>query len=541
MVKAQEEQKRRSSISTLRVIGLCLLSAGIAELIFTGFTFSQRLLYSAGRISILFLTFYIVHRFAQATLSYYRPKLRDLFIFHSVLIGAICITGLGRFFALALTEYSRSQPFFVSLHAESLHFAIPFAAGGMMLQAVLGLHFGLVFALCLSLTLGLYTPVNVSSVFVPYVFVTNLVACLSMARFRSRSAYLKAGLNVAIISLPFALASFVTGTNVDINDLAVRVAGAFLSGALCTFIVAGITPAFEYLGGYVTDMRLIEIATLDNPLLKDLSLRAPGTWNHSMVLGMVGEAAASEIGANALLVRVGAYFHDIGKIKKPAYFVENQMVGENRHEKLSTSMSALIIRSHVKDGIELAHKHKIPQAIIDMIPQHHGTSLIEYFYSKACKEAEEAGEGTEVDKNLFTYPGPKPQTREAGILMLADKIESATRTLAEPTVDRIQGLVQKMINKIFASGELDECDLTLRDLHAIAACFTRVLSSIYHQRIAYAEPAEKTAEVRAEAKEVGGESSPAPLESAEKNGQKTSAGEAAARPKGAEDLKRLGM
>jgi putative nucleotidyltransferase with HDIG domain len=211
-----------------------------------------------------------------------------------------------------------------------------------------------------------------------------------------------------------------------------------------------------------------------------------------MVMGMMVESAADEIGANPVVARVGAYFHDIGKIKKPLYFVENQRDGENRHDKLGSSMSALIIRSHVKDGIELAEEHRLPSAIIEMIPQHHGTSRIEYFYDKACKEAEEAGDDpTLVDATLYCYPGPKPQTKEAGILMLADGIEAATRTIHDPSFDRIQGLVQKMINKVFSSGELDECELTLKDLHAIAKAFTRTLSGIYHQRIAYAEPAEK--------------------------------------------------
>jgi hypothetical protein len=171
--------------------------------------------------------------------------------------------------------------------------------------------------------------------------------------------------------------------------------------------------------------------------------------------------------------------------------VENQFGGENRHDKLSPSMSALIIRSHVKDGLELARKHKLPVVIQDMIAQHHGTSVIEYFYDKAVKEAEVQGEV--VDKGHYTYPGPKPQSREAGILMLADGIEAASRTISEPSADRIQGMVQKMINKVFASGELNECDLTLSDLHQIAKCFTRVLTSIHHQRVAYSEPAEKGA------------------------------------------------
>jgi len=235
-----------------------------------------------------------------------------------------------------------------------------------------------------------------------------------------------------------------------------------------------------------------ELASLDHPLLKELSLQAPGTWNHSMVMGQIGEAAAEAIGANALLTRVGAYYHDIGKTKKPIYFVENQARQENRHEKLTPSMSALIIKAHVKDGIEMAKSHHLPQTIIDFIPEHHGTSLIEYFYDKATKEAEEDDES--VDINLYRYPGPKPQSKETGILMLADGVEAASRTLSDPTPAKIQGLVQKMINKVFVSGELEESSLTLKDLHLIAKSFTRVLSGILHRRIEYSEPAEKVRE-----------------------------------------------
>ena len=312
---------------------------------------------------------------------------------------------------------------------------------------------------------------------IPYILCSVLVACLSLVRFRSRSAYLKAGFNVVLIALPFALASVVLFGDLAAADLAFRLLGIVFAGILSAAIAILVTPLFEYLGGYVTDMRLIEMATLDHPLLKELSIQAPGTWNHSMVMGMMVESAADAIGANPVTARVSAYFHDIGKMKKPLYFVENQTPGENRHDKLSTSMSALIIRSHVKDGIDLARKHKLPKVIEDMIPQHHGTSLIEFFYDKACKEVEEAdGDPTEVDLSLYSYPGPKPQTKEAGILMLADGIEAATRTLTEPSHDRIQGLVQKMINKVFSSGELNECELTLTDQHKIAKCFTRVLN-----------------------------------------------------------------
>jgi putative nucleotidyltransferase with HDIG domain len=319
--------------------------------------------------------------------------------------------------------------------------------------------------------------------------------------------------------------------DVSATDFGVRIFAGCASGIIGAFLAAGIIPLFEHFGRFVTDLRLIELATLDHPLLKDLSIQAPGTWNHSMVMGMMAESAADVVGANPVVARVGAYFHDIGKSKKPLYFVENQSADENRHDKLSPSMSALIIRAHVKDGLEMAKKHQLPTIIQDMIPQHHGTSVIEYFYDKALKEAKEQGvDPSEVDKSLYSYPGPKPQTKEAGLLMLADAIEAAARTLPEPTADRIQGMVQKLINKIFASGQLNECPLTLQELHRIAKSFTRVLTGIYHHRIAYAEPAEKTKDQTDSVENSTNTKKPATSSEGNKSEKPTE-----------EDLKRLGI
>ena len=189
-----------------------------------------------------------------------------------------------------------------------------------------------------------------------------------------------------------------------------------------------------------------------------------------------------------MLTRVGAYYHDIGKTKKPDYFTENQNGKENRHDKLTPSMSALIIKSHVKDGLEMAREHRLPKAIVDLIAQHHGNSLIEYFYDKARKEAEEE---EIVEEEHYRYPGPKPQTKEAGILMLADAVEASSRTLSDPSPAKIQGLVQKILNKVFASGQLDQSELTLRDLHLIAKSFTKVLTASYRRRVEYSESAAK--------------------------------------------------
>lgn len=514
-----------------------LLCAFSSELALRHFVDARGALPTLGRVTMIFFSLYVIHRFATVSYRAYRPSFRDLMSLTILIFGSMLIVWLGKVLGLSLTTSSFARGYLQDVSPASWNFMIPFASASLVLQAILGLHYALVCSLSLAFIVGIYTPGE--PILIPYVIATSLVAALSLSSFRSRSAYLKAGLNISLVALPFTLCSIITDGQIVPIDATVRILGSLASGVLCAFIASGLTPLFEYFGGYVTDLRLIEMATLDHPLLKELSIQAPGTWNHSMVMGMMVESAADAVGANPVIARVGAYFHDIGKMKKPLYFVENQNPNENRHDKLSTSMSALIIRSHVKDGMELARKQHIPLIIEDMIPQHHGTSVIEYFYDKACAEAEEAGHDVStVDISLYTYPGPKPQTREAGILMLADGIEAASRTLSEPTLDRIQGLVQKMINKVFASGQLEESELTLRDLHQIAKCFTRVLNGIYHQRIAYAEPAEKTNE---ESTESAAESSTEVGDSATTKKSEVSGEERAGKEVSKEDLKRLGL
>lgn len=522
-----------------------IITALSAELFLEQFSpqpssFAHPFLAGGGRVGVLALSIYVLHHFLLAMVRAYRPRFKDMATLCGVMIGTLMLVALGRLVAESLAKYFQDSHLVPAVSAEAFYFAIPFGIGTLVLQAVLGSSFGLMSALTLMLTLGLYLPH--AALFVPYALVTALTACLSLSHFRSRSANLRAGMYIALISLPFALAAAFSQHGLMFATTLIMVFAALTGGILCAFFAAGVAPIVEHLGGYATDIRLIEMATLDHPLLKDLSVQAAGTWNHSMVMGMMVEAAADAIGANPVLARVGAYFHDIGKIRKPLYFVENQAGEENRHDKLSTSMSALIIRTHVKDGIELARKHGLPKALEDMIPQHHGTSRIEYFYDKALKEAEEADlDPASVDESLYRYPGPRPQTREAGILMLADGIEAAARTLSEPGYDRIQGMVQKMINKVFASGELNECDLTLRDLHQIAKAFTRVLTGIYHQRIAYAEPVEK---IKAEETEqlLPSPAADSDLESGNAvRKQKTSSEEKPAKEANQEDLKRLGL
>ena len=256
------------------------------------------------------------------------------------------------------------------------------------------------------------------------------------------------------------------------------------NGFICAFLVIATLKVFEFLFGVLTNYSLLELADFNQPLLKRLILEAPGTYHHSLIVSNLAEGAADAIGANALLTRVGAYYHDIGKLVKAEYFTENQMMGYNKHDDIEPTMSRLVILNHVKEGIELAQKYKLNPAIIDFIPQHHGTGLMYYFYQKAMEEAQER---EAVDESGFRYPGPKPQTRETAITLLADSAEGATRALDEPNPTNIEETVKKVINNKFIDGQLDECNLTLQEINKISSTFTRVLSAMYHARIKYPE------------------------------------------------------
>jgi len=243
-----------------------------------------------------------------------------------------------------------------------------------------------------------------------------------------------------------------------------------------------LVPLVELISGRTSDLRLLELANMNHPLLRDLMVKAPGTYHHCIVIGSLVEAAAEAIGANPLMARVMAYYHDVGKMERPLYFIENQGGGYNRHDGLQPHMSAMIIREHVKKGQELGRKYKLPQPIIDGMSEHHGSSTIWYFYNKARSQAEDPDSVLESD---YKYDGLKPQSKETALLMLGDVVEAATRSVADPTPLRLSGVVKNILNKYFAEGQLSECDLTLRELDLIAKSFLDVLLGIYHARIEY--------------------------------------------------------
>jgi putative nucleotidyltransferase with HDIG domain len=249
--------------------------------------------------------------------------------------------------------------------------------------------------------------------------------------------------------------------------------------------MTGALPLVERAFGVQTDLSLLELGDASHPLLRRLAQRAPGTYNHSINVASIAEAAADEIGANGLLVRVGAYFHDIGKMFKPEYFIENQAAGINQHDSLQPAMSTLVIIAHVKDGADLARSHRLPESIIDFILQHHGTTLVEYFYREAARRSEGSPNAETVSDRDFRYPGPKPQTLEAAVMMLADAVESASRTLVDPTPARIQGLVNSIAQKKMSDGQFDECGLTFRQLDRVRLSLVKSLTAIYHARVKY--------------------------------------------------------
>ncbi|MBL7070587.1 MAG: HDIG domain-containing protein [Candidatus Omnitrophica bacterium] len=298
---------------------------------------------------------------------------------------------------------------------------------------------------------------------------------------RHRSQILKAGLFVGF--LKFVIICGIGLLNelkpeVFLKEGCLGIASGIVASGITMFML----PIFEYIFKISTDVTLLELSDLNHPLLKKMVLSAPGTYHHSLVVGNLAEAASDVVKANSLLARVGAYYHDIGKIEKAEYFSENEASHISTHQKLTPSMSALIIQSHVKDGLELARKHSLNKTIRDFIAQHHGTSLIYYFYQRAL---EKIGDENTLKEEAFRYPGPKPQTKETAIVLLADAVEASSRTLNDPTPSRIKGLVQKIINNKFIDNQLDECELTLKDLNKIATAFVRVLTGIFHTRVEY--------------------------------------------------------
>lgn len=310
-------------------------------------------------------------------------------------------------------------------------------------------------------------------------FVGGLAAVFSSRQIHRRSDLGVAGLAVGVASALTAAGIGLAGGVTPYPDLASNTAYAGASGLLAGVVTIGVLPFLEQMFGLVTPIKLLELANPSHPLLRRLQLEAPGTYHHSIMVGNLAEAAAEAVGADALLVRVGTYYHDIGKLKRPAFFVENQAGLENPHERMTPSLSALTVSAHVRDGLELAREYGLPPAIADFIPQHHGTALLTYFYHQALER------GDPLEESAFRYEGPKPRTLEAAVVMLADTVEATVRSLSRPTPDRLEEVVRRLIRDRLEDGQLDECGLTFRDLDRIVSAFVRILGGVLHPRIEY--------------------------------------------------------
>jgi hypothetical protein len=371
-------------------------------------------------------------------------------------------------------------------------YLIPVAMAPMLLVFFFDAQVAFVGTVAVAMMLGGMRGYEFSAIFTT--LVVGAFTILAVRRVRSRSWIFKAILFLALAYLAtIATTAFLRYTPQE--KILVDLRDGLLNALLCPIFTYGVMVIFEYLFDLTTDATLLELSALNRPLLRELALQAPGTYHHSIVVGTLSEAAAEAIGANPLLARVGAYYHDIGKMEMAEYFVENQRGGKNPHEKLTPNMSLLVIINHVKRGLEIAEENHIPKEVRDFIPQHHGTNLIAYFYKKAL----EKNGDNEVNESDFRYPGPKPQSKETGIVMLADAVEAAGRALRDPSISRLRNMVNGIVEERFKKGELDECPLTLRDLNLLKASFVRTLTGIFHGRSQYAEdqkaagtPAEKT-------------------------------------------------
>jgi putative nucleotidyltransferase with HDIG domain len=437
----------------------------------------QILLSSLGAAMLLMcllVTTYTLHLNYQGQMATHHSK--NLLLIASLAITFFFLAEISASFSELLTQNSP-----VPIPGSSIYFGIPLSAGAMIICLFLGLKIAVPMALVMAIGFAIIFQNNFEMFM--YFLINSTMAAYWLRNCRERKVFITAGTKLGMLNVVLATAIHFYLGELSTSKLLWDWAFAFMGGIVTGIVAAGIVPLVEIAFDYTTDITLLELANLDRPIMRRLMIEAPGTYHHSVIVGSLVEAAAMEIDANPLLAKVCGHYHDIGKIKKPLYFIENQTEGKNRHDKLAPSMSGLILIAHIKNGVEIARENKLGQVITDTIRQHHGTSIIKFFYEKAKQlKGEDA-----VKIDHFRYPGPKPQTKEAGLVMLADVVEAASRTLDNPTPSRIKGLVQLLINQIFSDGQLDSCELTLKDLHNIAKSFNKILYGIHHHRIEYSE------------------------------------------------------
>jgi len=358
------------------------------------------------------------------------------------------------------------------------YFLIPVGAAAMLAVLLFNVEVAVLLVLTISLFSGLIAGQNFQ--YTLYGLLTGLFAIFAVYNIRHRTDLALAGAWVTLATTVLALiTTLLSGSG--LFEALKNLGWGLLGGISTAVLTIGTLPFLEKVFGITTDIKLVELSYANQPLLRELMMKAPGSYNHSIMTGNLAESAAEEIGANPLLARVGAYYHDIGKTKRPLFFVENQVGGENPHDHTNPNLSCLIITSHVKEGVELARKHRLPQEIIDIINEHHGTSIVAYFYHKA-KESIVKETISETD---FRYSGQRPRSKEAALVMLADSVEAAARTIAKPSPGRIEQLIKRIVQSKLDDGQLNESNLTLNDIEKITRSFAQVLTGLYHTRVEY--------------------------------------------------------
>ncbi|MCD9022981.1 HD family phosphohydrolase [Cohnella silvisoli] len=400
------------------------------------------------------------------------------------------------FMHLVALTHSEQWPF--------VGYLAPIAMGSMMVTLLLDLHLGLVSSFLFTLLASIILNVEQEHIFdFHYGFVAAVVsftAVLAIHRASQRSSILKAGIMVSLFGSVAVLALMLVNPEPSRVQLIQSVIFMFSSGLLTAVLVIGLMPFFEVTFGILSALKLVELSNPNHPLLRKLLTETPGTYHHSLMVGNLSEAAAESVGANGLLCRVGSFYHDVGKTKRPLYFIENQNAAGNPHDKLDPKVSASIIIAHAKDGADMLRTHKLPKPIRDIAEQHHGTTLLKYFYYKAVKQAQEQGVESEWTEDDYRYPGPKAQSKEAAIVGIADCVEAAVRSLNHPTVEQIEEIIGKIIKDRLDDNQFNECDLTLRELDKIAETLKETVIGMFHSRIEY--PDDKELKKMKEAKET---------------------------------------
>ena len=362
-----------------------------------------------------------------------------------------------------------------------IRFFIPISIGCMVLSLMITPNIALISGTLMSVCIALLYHGDFS-LFI-YLFLSSSAASFSIYKKTSRAQLMTSGYVVGFANMASVVAIGLFQEAFDMWWFSINMAVAFLNGVLSAMLSLAILPYFEKIFGITTQQSLLELSNLNHPLMKKMMMTAPGTYQHSLMVANLAEAAAEAVNADPVMCRVGAYFHDIGKMKRPLFFIENQYSGENPHNTLSPRMSKMIIASHTKDGLEMAKKYKLPQVIQDMIMEHHGDGLVSYFYNQAL-QTEDASE-VDVSKDDFRYSGPKPHFKESGILMLADSVEAAVRSLEKPTPIKIETMVNKIFKTKLENNQLDDCPITLKEVETVRSTIMHVLHSMYHTRIEY--------------------------------------------------------